>query len=297
MQGSGVRVDGEFRIGSDHTSVGAVDSSSKVYWEVPEIGGEGGEGGGDSVLPDEEVRWEADQEFAPAEKRDGEHRGLEDREVRVLGPGIIHVCYAHRYWMTSSWMRLQEYYESPLPGIRGEFFTHETFMDLYADSRDGRMDYFDMWAGFNVPGHIVDDFSDRFDHDLSMKERKLFADIFPHRYTYEKFYVIATLQNGECALRHEVAHGLYYLDQVYQNDMKAAVQELPKPVYRAMRRHLLDLGYDESTIVDEIHAYLIDDNEAGEFEFNYGVELPESHKWFQRRFSEALTKHGIVLKF
>lgn len=47
-------------------------------------------------------------------------------------PGVIRLEFKNQYECCSSFMRLQEFYESPFKEIRGRFFKLDQFMDVYA---------------------------------------------------------------------------------------------------------------------------------------------------------------------
>src|ERR1043166_6690987 len=67
------------------------------------------------------------------------------------------------YELSSTFLRIQEHYESP--HFHGRVFTLEQFMDWYAAKNEKKeFSYFEDWDGFNVPSTAFQPFYDgRFD--------------------------------------------------------------------------------------------------------------------------------------
>ena len=63
---------------------------------------------------------------------------------------IVDVQYNTRYELCSSFMRMQEFYESDIPCIKDNYFTLEKFMDEYA-KKNGGFSYTMDWSEFNIP--------------------------------------------------------------------------------------------------------------------------------------------------
>lgn len=165
-------------------------------------------------------------------------------------PGVIFLQFENQYETCSTFMRLQEFYESPIKGIRGQVFSLEKFMDLYAKTQ-GNFTYTTDWGGFNVPGHIVDRFFEMYEGDLLEKEITLRDAIQAPEGPY---YVIAMY--GYDALEHELAHALFYLNPEYRKYVKKMVKALPKSTHKTIETWLLNKGYSKPQVIDEINAYL-----------------------------------------
>ena len=54
---------------------------------------------------------------------------------------IYHVKFENQYQITSTFMRLQEFYESSHKNIKHHFFTVEEYMDIYA-KENGNFSYY-----------------------------------------------------------------------------------------------------------------------------------------------------------
>jgi hypothetical protein len=55
-----------------------------------------------------------------------------------------------------TFLRYQEFYESPSKKFRGKSYKLLDFMKWYASENDGIFTYPRDWAGFNFPGSIID---------------------------------------------------------------------------------------------------------------------------------------------
>ena len=162
-----------------------------------------------------------------------------------LAPGIFVVRFKSQHLLASTFLRIQEHYESSR--FRNRTFSLEQFMDWYA-ARFGAFTYFQDWSGFNVPSTALTPFRrGRFD-PLSQKERRLLALFKKER---EPFYVIGIA--AEQDLQHEIAHALYFMQPAYRNAVRAAMREYDTS---ALRKRLAAMGYHRHVLADEVHAYL-----------------------------------------
>jgi hypothetical protein len=76
----------------------------------------------------------------------------------------------------------------------------------------------------------------------------------------EKFYLIATGADDKDAdtLAHEICHARWYLDPLFRVQMDARVGDVAyhePETFAAFRAWLLNRGYDESVLADELQAY------------------------------------------
>ena len=189
--------------------------------------------------------------------------------AQEIRPNVYHFSFDTQYYLTSSMMRVQEYYESPFKGIRGEFFKTEQYMDMYANHKNDReFSYFTDWSGFNIPGNVLLAFYEKFKYDLLLKEKNLFDLILLFRHEEKifknknQFYVIATFKGKEemSAIRHELSHAYWYLHKkLYADASRELLKDKrsiePKALY-TIKKSLLDMGYCEEVLDDEAQAYL-----------------------------------------
>ncbi len=177
------------------------------------------------------------------------------RITKVTEPieGVAHVHFENQYDVTSTFMRLQEFYESPYDNIKGKEFEVEEYMDTYADDT-GNFTYNTDWSGFNVPGNIVNEFFSQPWHYYLDKEWKLNQALVPFKRRGEPYYVIGTFK--EETIDHELAHAMYYLKPEYKETMDNLTSQMTSECYVDFEKALKDLGYCNEVIRDEMQAYL-----------------------------------------
>ncbi|MBR0781263.1 ABC transporter ATP-binding protein [Bradyrhizobium iriomotense] len=165
-----------------------------------------------------------------------------------VGPGIYLLRFKTQYELTSTFLRVQEHYESP--EFHGRVFSLEQYMDWYAE-QNGNFTYYQDWSGFNVPSTAFAPFySGAFD-PLSRKEKRLLGMLARLR---GRFYVIGIYQGGGSTLRHELAHALFFTDADYRKQVREAMRSYDT---RALGRQIAKAGYAQHVIEDETQAYLI----------------------------------------
>ncbi len=185
---------------------------------------------------------------------------------RVIGPtepyiegyNILVVPFINQKLLTTTFFRLQEYYESPHWWIRGRKFSVEEF--IYTHLSDaGNIEYFNFWSGFNVPSHIVNEFFSLYAPDeLTFNERLLKCTIdtaFDGR-DDKTFYLIGVLAGDKETLNHEIIHAKYHSNSAYRNQVNEIIVGMPNAGYALLSNHLRSMGYCEDVINDEINAYL-----------------------------------------
>lgn len=158
--------------------------------------------------------------------------------------------------IASAFIRVQEFYESQGP-LRRKVFTMEEYMDWYA-KENGAFTYLSDWAGFNVPGHIVDQFFKRF-KDLRPKEIELLAAIRGARKGKKgKYYIIGVYDSPNVGgyIDHEICHALWYLEAEFQTKAKKLLKEMPKGATKLMDKFIFEeCKYHKDEHLDESNAY------------------------------------------
>lgn len=188
-------------------------------------------------------------------------------EVTEVAEGVLHVNAKTQYEIASTFMRVQEFYESPYGEIRGQYFSHERYMDIcaYGKKRSAAdeivFSYLEDWNGFNVPGHVFDEWAKLFEeHYLWDKEKQLIELIYEAQ-TTDAFYVIGTNNEGHKGdYDHELSHAWYYLDPEYKESMKKLVDKLSDKAKERITDQLMDDGYRDGVVTDETIAYLTTNN-------------------------------------
>ncbi len=179
-------------------------------------------------------------------------------KVKEIYPGLLLYTFPNQFELSHTFFRLQEFYESHIKKIRGKFFTYEDIITYYAydQKKKPAFTYFEDWNGFNVPGNIVGDFEDLFYDDLTKKEIDMLIAINKRTLEDNNHYLIGVVEGEEETMKHEVAHGLYYLNKEYKDEMNYLIKQLPKKMVDRFKKQLKELGYCNKVMKDEIHAYL-----------------------------------------
>ena len=182
--------------------------------------------------------------------------------ITEIEPRVYHAEFKNQRDLAQSMMRLQEYYESISDEICGQYFTLEEFYHHFTNE-DGEFEYTNIWTGFNVPGHIIMQWHSLFAprDGLTNKENQLFARLFQLIKDSDniRWYLIATSKSDhehKNAIKHEIAHARYYLNDNYRNKCLELIKEIHDTDYVAIRDLLISMGYSDHVIDDEIQAYM-----------------------------------------
>lgn len=163
-----------------------------------------------------------------------------------IAPGIFLVRFESQYELASTFLRIQEHYESSR--FRSRVFSLEQYMDWYA-AAFGAFTYFEDWSGFNVPSTAFAPFyRGRFD-PLLRKEARLLRRF---RDEPAPYYVIGIASDAD--LRHELAHALFFTRPAYRAAVLAAMRGYDTA---SLRKQLAAMGYHRQVLTDEVHAYLV----------------------------------------
>lgn len=180
----------------------------------------------------------------------------------LINDRLFHFKFPNQYVLTATLMRMQEFYESPYENIRGKYFTVEEYMDSYADINEN-FTYNTDWNGFNIPGNAIVKFYKLFkeQNDLLKKEEQfislLMKTLTNHGIDKEgfeagNFYVIAT--HDERDVNHEIAHGLFYLNEDFKKEMMDLNHKNKELEY--WFEAIMEMGYCDDVLYDEVQAYL-----------------------------------------
>lgn len=180
---------------------------------------------------------------------------------------IYFAMFDSQYDVTSTLIRIQEFYESNSKKFRNTLFSLDDYMDWYVKTH-GAFTYFSDWNGFNIPGYIIENWCELANesNDFRNKELKFINALEKQLHTYlvshvnnnsDPWYMIATHKKANInILKHEFAHALYYIDTNYHKQVDILINNLDKSVIELMSKWLNDKGYGSNVIHDEMNAYL-----------------------------------------
>lgn len=154
-----------------------------------------------------------------------------------------------------TFMRFQEHYESANPDFRGKIFTQGQLKRWYSETY-GSNSYHTHWVGFNFPSKVLIPFKDGLFDPLTIEEQKL-LDLF--KYRSDNFYIIGAQNNT--TLRHELAHALYASNIRYKTEIDLFLKKNKKKL-KQTTNYILQKGYCEEVLNDEIQAYITDNDDS-----------------------------------
>jgi hypothetical protein len=153
-----------------------------------------------------------------------------------------------------TFMRFQEHYESPNLEFRNKIFTRGQYLHWYSKEY-GAATYHIDWTGFNIPSYILTPFKNGLFDPLTDQEQEL-LDIL--KYRTERFYIIGA--NDDSIIRHELSHALYYHSDKYYKAIHKVFDE-NKGKIKKISKYILDMGYTEGVLYDELQAYITDNDD------------------------------------
>jgi hypothetical protein len=200
-------------------------------------------------------------------------------------------------------MRVQEFYESPNPDFRGKHFNIWDYIEWYSRTKKGAFTYAFDWGGFNIPLPVAlecyegkenrsprkgfngvrsmpDTWKSKWDETMKDIVWAVQSRMFnkKNRRDYNAYIIGAKDMEGS-TFQHEVAHGLYYTNKEYKELMDEITQTIPIDVYLKLRKNLLDMGYTDSVVDDEIQAYI-----------SWGWEYAKFSKGVPKKFFKTMSK-------
>lgn len=178
--------------------------------------------------------------------------------IKEVKPRIFFLNFEKQYDCNMTFLRYQETYESPNSKFRGKPFEIIEFMEWYSQKYgNGAFTYAVDWAGFNIPGKVIDNVLCMGITDYN-KYDGFMEDVWYQclqKYPDEKFYVIGAV-GEKWALKHEIAHGFFYTEPKYKKRATELVKALPKNFRKKMDKVLENIGYTPKVFIDETQAYL-----------------------------------------
>lgn len=223
-------------------------------------------------------------------------------EVTEVRDRVFAVTIDDAYDRAMTFLRVQEFYESPNPDFRGKHFNIWDYIEWYSRTKGGAFTYAFDWSGFNIPLPIAwecyegkdkapkkgyngvrsmpDNWKSKWDE--TMKDIVWLVD---SRMFHKKSkrdnnaYIIGAKDMEGDTFQHEVAHGLYYTNKEYKELMDEITQTIPLKDYTKFHQNLLDMGYTESVIDDEIQAYL-----------TWGWDYAKFSKGVDKNFCKTINK-------
>jgi hypothetical protein len=177
-------------------------------------------------------------------------------KVKKIKNRIYSVVVADDYDRAMLFLRAQEYYENPK--FKGKIFDIWDFIKDYSKDKEG-FTYAKDWTGFNLPFNKASYLYDNL-HIYSFTKYDTIFNTILGRIDCEDSYIIGVDKLEGEIFNHELAHALYYTNQLYKEEVDQLTSRLKD--YERYKGVLIGMGYDSKFVDDEIQANMI----AGEFE-------------------------------
>lgn len=153
-----------------------------------------------------------------------------------------------------TFIRFQEYYESPSKKYRNKTFTLGDIKNYYSLMYGADL-YSELWIGFNFPSSVLIPFKEGLFDPLTIQEKELLGLL---KYRNDNYYIIGAQNNS--TLRHELSHAMYGYDTKYKIEIDNFIKKYNKQ-FSKVSKHILKRGYDKSVLNDELQAYITDNDD------------------------------------
>lgn len=177
-------------------------------------------------------------------------------KIKEIHPDIIAVVIPDNYERAMMFFRVQEFYESPKKEFKDNKFSVWDYFKWYSEKwGEGCFSYPKDYVGYNLPLVVAKKCyqtnNPETPYDLEMI--KIIDSLFENG---RKKYLIGVDDLKNSTFNHELAHGLYYTNIDYKNEMDSAVGRISKSNIRKFKKNLKNLGYCSSVFKDEVQAYM-----------------------------------------
>lgn len=176
-------------------------------------------------------------------------------------PGIFLLEVNGNESLAMTFLRTQEFYESVNPAFQGKEFTLDEYKAWYKTQSDtGEFTYGEDWIGFNVPSPVIEECY-RVNKERTVYDERFLSfcnlcTILSQEQGLDNYYLLGVRMNDTQTLDHEIAHGMFTVNQDYRRDMLSKVEQMDAQKRNMLYAWLTKKGYAKSVHDDEIQAFL-----------------------------------------
>ena len=187
-----------------------------------------------------------------------------DYKIEEVKPNVFAVLVPDGYHRAMLFCRVQEFYESPNENFRGKNFSIWDYIEWYSKEHNNTFTYTSDWSGFNIPLKTAWDCYEKlrehespYDTQMESIIRTIELRMFhkKSRRNWNAYIIGAANMEGD-TFQHEICHGLYATNKEYKQLVDEITLTIPTKNYQSFRNNLIDMGYTDKVIDDEIQAYL-----------------------------------------
>ena len=213
---------------------------------------------------------------------------LKKPKITEVLPRIFSVVIQDDFQRAMTFLRVQEFYESPNPKFKRRDFNIWDYLEWYSSCKGGVFTYTKDWGGFNVPLPVAwecyegreksskkgfngvrslpDDWKSKWDQSMDDIIWTIDARMFNKKNKRDNnAYIIGISEIGSETFNHEICHGLYYVNTEYREKANSLLCTIKKSHYKIFSKNLLRMGYTKSVLKDEIQAYLMYGHAVNDF--------------------------------
>ena len=206
---------------------------------------------------------------------------LESIELYHVGDHIWAVKIADSHSRAMLFLRSQEYYESIFEEIINKQFKFSRFQDLYKQHYGKKeFTYGADWSGFNIPSTILEECMFNVpEEEMNTYDKKMLSIIYTikEREGNSKYYLLGVDELANDLLEHEFAHAMWFTCPEYKKMMADINLELDSDIKDMMCKCIIEYGYADHVLADELQAYTATGLGAKMKQMN----LPRIEEWMQ----------------
>lgn len=210
-------------------------------------------------------------------------------KIKEVKPNIFAVIVKDRYDRAMLFCRGQEYYESPNKKFRGKSFSIWEYMKWYSEKYGRGFSYASDWSGFNIPFDVLWKCYETSEMDTPYDEEMylILCEVERRMDDSKKTYIIGADSLDSHTFQHEVCHGLWYTNLAYKLEAFNLIDTIEDDDYIMFKDNLLEMGYTDKVIDDEIQAYLTTNFDLKGF--GKGVDIKDREK-YHKAFTTTLNE-------
>ena len=211
--------------------------------------------------------------------------------VREVKPNIFAVVVKDSYDRAMLFCRVQEYYESPNKKFRGKDFSIWDYMKWYSNEYGKGFSYASDWSGFNIPFDVVWKCYQSNEMETPYDEVMwdILGEIDRKMDINKKAYIIGAGDISGWTFKHEVCHGLWSTNKQYKSEAKKLLKNIKSEHFEIFKKNLLQMGYTDKVIDDEIQAYIMYGWDSNQFGKGVSLEIREMYNdWFSEELDVFL---------
>jgi len=217
--------------------------------------------------------------------------------VKQVRDRVFAVVIPDDYERCMTFLRVQEYYESPNPDFRGKDFDIWRYIEWYSRDRGLMFTYPADWGGFNVPLSVAIDcyrgvaempgeWTSRWDSRMQAILARV-TGMLPGQSLSLPSYIIGTDQASGQTFTHEVAHGLYHTNPNYKAIVDGITAGIKPEFMESLGENLERMGYTEGVLWDEVQAYFTAGWKLGGFSKGVPDKVCED---LSKRYNEVFSR-------